>query len=296
MFNTIHEQEELVAKKLATKRISPDGKLALYKYARKVMFDQIWNDRTMECRGHVYNINTGAIVQAAPRKCFNYLENGWWKDAPLDTVVRIEKKYNGFLANATIHEGELLVTTTGSFDSDFQKLAKQMIEKYLSENGNVGLVDSKFTTSFEICHPSDPHIVSEKEGVYLLCYRYKDNGQVIHRVTTMHSTMTLSKALKRVNLFDNIEGFMLSGYNGELCKLKSPIYVAKKKLMRMNSLMTERMYINRQKVKDQINNQFWCLVDFVVDTIDINQWKLLTDQDRRAIIDLYLHTKGYQIE
>lgn len=295
MFNTIKEQEELVAKKLATKRISPDGKLALYKYSRKVMYDQIWNDRTMECRGHVYDINTGAIVQAAPRKCFNYLENGWWKDAPLNTIVRVEKKYNGFLANATIYNGELLVTTTGSFDSDFQKLAKQMIEKHLSQPGNVGLVDEKFTTSFEICHPSDPHIVTEKEGVYLLCYRYKDNGQLVHRVTDFHCYMTLQEILDRVKLFDNIEGVMLSGYNGQVCKLKSPIYVAKKKLMRMSPLMVERMYINRQAVKDQIDNRFWCLVDFVVNTINIDQWLRLTDQDRRAIIDLYLHNKGYKV-
>lgn len=295
MFNTIKEQEELVAKKLATKRISPDGKLALYKYSRKVMYDQIWNDRTMECRGHVYDIYTGAIVQAAPRKCFNYLENGWWKDAPLNTIVRVEKKYNGFLANATIHNEELLVTTTGSFDSDFQKLAKQMIEKHLSQPGNVGLVDEKFTTSFEICHPSDPHIVTEKEGVYLLCYRYKDNGQVIHRVTDFHLYMTLQEILDRVKLFDNIEGVMLSGYNGQVCKLKSPIYVAKKKLMRMSPSMVERMYINRQAVKDQIYGRFWCLVDFVVDTINIDQWQRLTDQDRRGIIDLYLHNKGYKV-
>lgn len=296
MFPTIKEQEELVAKKLATKRISPDGKLALYKYSRKVMYDQIWNDRTMECRGHVYDIATGAIVQAAPRKCFNYLENGWWKDAPLNTIVRVEKKYNGFLANATIHNGELLVTTTGSFDSDFQKIAKQMIEKHLSQPGNVGLIDRKFTTSFEICHPSDPHIITEKEGVYLLCYRYKDNGQVIHRVTDFHLYMTLQEILDRVKLFDNIEGVMLSGYNGQVCKLKSPIYVAKKKLMRMGAFAIEKMYVNRQIVKDQIDSRFWCLVDFIVDTIDIDQWHKLTDQDRRGIIDLYLHNKGYSIE
>lgn len=295
MFPTLEEQLDLVHEGLATMKCY--NNLALFKYHRKVMYDNLWNNypALYECRGHVYDMNTGAIVQAAPRKCFNYLENDWWKDAPLDTIVRVEKKYNGFLANATIYNGKLFVTTTGSFDSAFQKLAHEMITKSIVENIS-GLISENFTTSFEICHHSDPHIVTEKEGAYVLGYRYKDNGQYVPYVTELYNySMSLAEVLEYVKTLHDVEGLMLSGYAGQICKLKTPIYVAKKKLMRMTDIKIEQMYQNPTQAKNTLPSEFHFLVD-IVRCFDKNKWTDLTEQDRRAILDVALLCRGYKIE
>jgi hypothetical protein len=66
------------------------------------------------------------------------------------------KKCNGFMAALS----GSLVTTTGSFDSDFTRMASE----YVSD---VGI---KETLLFEICHPNDPHIIPEKAGAYLIVH------------------------------------------------------------------------------------------------------------------------------
>ena len=74
---------------------------------------------------------------------------------------------------ATYYKGELIVSTTGSLDSLFVGLGKSYIEKCpnllkkLKENENL-------TALFECCDPSDPHIVDEASGLYLLSIRDKD--------------------------------------------------------------------------------------------------------------------------
>lgn len=88
---------------------------------------------------------------------------------------------------------------------------------------------------------------------------------------------------------------MLSGYAGQICKLKTPVYVTKKKLMRMTDIKIEQMYQNPTQVKSVLPSELHFLVD-IVRCFDINKWTDLTEQDRRAILDVALHCKGYKIE
>ena len=82
---TMQQQEALVSQGLAKKKINEELGLVTYKYAKKVMYDYLWDKHPelLMCRGHVYDVNTGKLVIAAPKKSFNYLENGTWKDKPL---------------------------------------------------------------------------------------------------------------------------------------------------------------------------------------------------------------------
>lgn len=105
MLNTYEQMLDLVNQKLAT--VSVNGNLSTFKYEKWVMFDYLWdtNPLLMECRGHTYDNTTGEIVVAAPTKSFNYLENNWGRELQSDTKVQIAKKYNGFLACVSKHEG-----------------------------------------------------------------------------------------------------------------------------------------------------------------------------------------------
>lgn len=125
------QQMNLVNRGLAT--MKNDGKYTTFKYARKAMYEYLWFEvpDLMECRGHVYDNATHELVQAAPRKSFNYLERGWWANASRTTQVEMYKKINGYMACATIHNGELVVSTTGTTTSDYAKWAKELIEKKL---------------------------------------------------------------------------------------------------------------------------------------------------------------------
>lgn len=240
---TYEQQLELVSKKLAVVSRNEELGLDTFKYHRRVMYDYLWKEHPemMECRGHTYDIHTGELVIAAPRKSFNYLEDGWWKDVPLDTQVTAYKKYNGFMACMTAYNGQAIVSTTGSTKSDYVKWAREMLHE-VYDLEIVGKNWQSGTWLFEIIHPDDPHIVSEDVGVKYLGYRVKSGAYYPIANEGVPLVRTLGQMLKVVEGVKH-EGFMLYDKQGNVCKLKSPYYVGKKKLMRQNKNSVDQMYL-----------------------------------------------------
>jgi hypothetical protein len=107
---TYQQQMDLVKQGLA--KVSINGKFSTFKYARKVMYDYLWDTHSdlKYCRGQTYDNTNGNIVTLPPAKSFNYLENNTWKNKPLDTPVILYKKYNGYMAAMSIYDGELVVS------------------------------------------------------------------------------------------------------------------------------------------------------------------------------------------
>lgn len=210
MILTYEQQLDLVARKLAT--VSINGKFSTFKYAKKVMYNYLWNDHpeVKECRGHTYDNTNGNLVLLPPAKTFNYLENDTWKDKSLDTQVFLYKKYNGFMASASIYQGEFVVGTTGSTKSDYAVLArKHILEKYptIIRSRSEGV-----TWLFEICDESDPHIVDEDIGCHHLGWRnYTGNYPDTFTPEGYSIKTTLGEALELAKT-DKGEGWMM--YNG----------------------------------------------------------------------------------
>lgn len=286
MFIPYDHQLDLVNRGLAVMKVK--GDLSLFKYHRKVMFDYLWNENLdfLECRGHVYNNKTGEIVQAAPRKSFNYLENDWWKDVPLDTVVQIDKKYNGYLACATMYEGELLVTTTGSFGGEYQEIAKKMIE---GTPHIVSTLSHEYTDMFEICAEFDPHIVHEHVGVYPLGFRNKKCGTYFPASTEDSLICDLGHALEIVKTCRH-EGYMMYNlYSDPMriapAKLKSPYYVGKKKLMRMSQANVKAMYNDPTKTALTLPAIWMLAPHYITSFIKMEEWQVLTDIQRRVFLE-----------
>lgn len=286
MFTSFDEMQSLVSRGLATVKTNKDNSLHLFKYHRKVMYNYLWKkiDGLMECRGHVYS-SDGKIVQAPVRKSFGYLEDGWWATKSLDTEVRIFKKYNGFMAAATEHNGQLLVTTTGSFDSNYQKKAEQMIR---SQFPNC-VYSPYYTDLYEIIWSDDPHIVDEgTERAIYLGSRCTVTGEFIpaDAIYTPGQVVKLRDAIDMA-MYDVGEGFMLYDVDDVkcmyACKLKTPYYVGKKALMRMNKASVANMYCNRR-----VSNlpQMWIpLVDKIIRDHQMSTWIDMSDQERRAYIE-----------
>jgi hypothetical protein len=287
MLLTYDEQMNLVNRGLATFR--NDGKYTTFKYARKAMYEYLWNKVPALCesRGHVYCNSTKELVQAAPRKSFNYLERNYWSDVPLDTPVEMHKKVNGFMACATLHNDELLVSTTGTTTSEYAQWAKELIVRDYNLYDLV--IESEVTTLFEVVVTQDPHIVQERKGLHLLGVREKDTGD-FHPMG-VNIRCTLEQALE-IAKYDRGEGFMmypmlpngLYDYNN-CCKLKTPYYVGKKKLMRMTAKNVELMYNNPTAIAVSLPEMWYDAPEYIARKITKEAWLEATDQQRRIILE-----------
>ena len=282
------QQMQLVMRGLAT--LKNDGKYTTFKYARKAMYEYLWHEvpQLLECRGHVYSNTTKELVQAAPRKSFNYLERGYWEDMPLDTPVEMYKKVNGFMACATIHNGELLISTTGTTTSDYAMWAKEFISQYLHLYDMV--IADDVTTLFEVVVPQDPHIVQERKGLHLLGVREKNTGN-FHPMGEA-TRCTLEQALE-IAKSDRGEGFMMYpmfsdglAYDfNNCCKLKTDYYIGKKKLMRMTAKNVENMYKNGFEIANTLPDMWYDVPRMIVSTINKDAWLAMNDQQRRVILE-----------
>lgn len=292
---TLAQQTDLVNRKLAISK--QNGNLITFKYHRRVMYDYLWKQypELLECRGHTYDVTTGELVLAAPTKTFNYLEDeridsngvktgGYWSDVPLDTRVDIYKKFNGFLANVSIHRGEVIVGTTGTTNSDYARMAREMIfNRYTEER--VKTFIPNLTYLFEICHPNDPHIVEESFGAKYLGDRSNITGDFFPVAEDeAYYEITLQQALDIVAECKH-EGFMVYDAQGNCCKLKSPYYVGKKKLMRMKKDSVIKMFDRPKNKIDGMPEEWYPIISEIVRIFTVDQWLDLTDQQRRGVIE-----------
>ncbi len=287
MLLTYDQQMHLVNRGLAT--MKNDGKYTTFKYHRRAMYDYLWYEvpELLECRGHVYCNATHNIVQAAPRKSFNYLERGYWSKVPLDTPVEMYKKINGYMVCATIHNSELIVSTTGTTTSEYAQWAKELLFRDYKLYDMV--IEPEITALFEVVVPQDPHIVQEREGFHLLGVREKANGNFHPMGEGIRCT--LEQALE-IAKHDRGEGFMIYAMNdnddydyNNCCKLKTPYYVGKKKLMRMTAKNVELMYKNDTEIAKTLPELWYNIPQMIVYNVHKDTWLVMNDQQRRVILE-----------
>lgn len=292
MLLTLSQQQELVRKGLAVAKTN--GKFITFKYHRKVMYDYLWKKypELLECRGHTYDLTNGNLVLAAPTKSFNYLEDGHWKDVPLDTKVNIYKKFNGFMATLSVYEGEVVIGTTGTTNSDYAKMAREMIYRDFDEHNIRNNFGTTGTYLFEICHPNDPHIVEEKYGAAYLGYRshvtdkHYTAGEYVPVAadSNYYHHITLGEALEIARKVKH-EGFMVYDEKGNVCKMKSPYYVGKKKLMRSKDKFIEQLW--NERGLDQLPEMWHSTVLLLIQDVWEADWRAMPEQDRRKVLESY---------
>lgn len=285
---------DLVDQKLVTRKDIGNG-LYLYKYARKVFYDNLWHldSRLLEARGIVTDAE-GNVVVWPFTKVFNRFENG--TDVDRDREVVAVRKVNGFMASARYYKGELLITTTGSGDSDFVALAR----KHLDPVAHLLMVPaSLFTLVFEICDSSDPHIVEEDEGAYLIGARYmqhcQDAGEMMSEILldiwaeqlhvkrpTTTGAVPFSVVTQLVKEVDH-EGYMIrDAETGEtLMKIKSPHYLSKKALMRMGKRAVDQMFDNPEQFRQRLDEEFYRPFECILRTFSKEQWGEMSELQRR---------------
>ena len=283
MYN-IEDFYDLVESGLVT--MKHHNNLVMFKYKNKVFYDNLWhtNDLLRECRGIVFDKTTGEVAQAAMTKTFNVGENGTRFPGGSPDCYR---KINGFMLCTTWHNDKPLLTTTGSFDSDFQKLG----ESYFKEKHLKMLMDNPHISfTFEVCDPSDPHIVYEEPGLYLLTARYKNDGSYIRQCVL--DDIALVNNVKRPDLceYDSTadhEGFMFyDRFTGRpIAKVKTKHYLSKKALMRMGKRQISVMFNDSENFKNRLDEEFYTLLEKILDTFTEDEYRELTEQQRRSWIE-----------
>lgn len=260
-----------MSKPLITKRPSKRfPELSVLKYSKQVFFKNLWSEdpTLLEARGHVVDANDNVVIRPFT-KVFNFGENG--TKIHRDAICIWIEKINGFMAAATYVEsaGQVIVSTTGSLDSDFVDMAREIIPQEM-----IDFISTKAhgtTFLFEIVHPNDPHIVPEKEGAYLIGAREVADASPFH--TCYQTEETLDNIAKQCGVgrptwgvarFDRIvdavktierEGVMAYTVEAPLTalKIKSPYYLALKAAARRKDIMA----LN----KERIDEEFFGLVD-----------------------------------
>lgn len=275
----------------------------IIKYARKVFYNNLWLQHPLlvEARGHVFDELTGQLLVAPPTKVFNLHENGAGTDIPGNKSVVIVRKVNGFLACVTFIGDEMLVSTTGSLDSDFVTMARKHLEKL--DWDRIGRPEG-VTFHFEICDQSDPHITFEIEGAYLIGQRshsdlssalefhLDDTAYQIKAMRPGHFAMAWTSVIERIKTAKH-EGYMVRDWaTGQtLVKLKSPHYLTKKFLMRMSSLKVVQMFTDKEGLLKTADEEFYSVIHKITRYHTLETWGAMDDQERRRYIEAYFEDR-----
>jgi RNA ligase len=279
--------------RLVSRKSAGDG-LSILKYKRTVFYDNLWNEYLEYCRGTIVDENFDVVTMPF-RKIYNY---GVEAKAPVfqdsDEVIAF-RKVNGFMVAATWHNGDVLVSTTGTTDSEFVGYAKEMMLKHMpwadwqmafSSADMIGL-----TVMFECVHPMDPHIVPEKEGMYVLGYRENRwDSKVGHSETVldiMSDTfncyvpecyrVTVGE-LKQMAKECRHEGFVFYHADGRSAKIKSPYYLTSKWVAR--NPRTDKLVDLKRDIKKNLDEEYYPLVDAI--RANIVEYTAMDEQARLA--------------
>lgn len=258
----------------------------LFKYHNKVFYNNLWNvsPALLEARGIVFDEDTGECLQRPFHKIFNVGENG--TQEPDSDHVKVMKVNSFMCAASVLDNGELFVTTTGSMDSDFVDLATKWVNTL-----NVDKFVEGYTYLFEVCDKTDPHIVDEQEGIYLLSIRRKYTGSYIRREIVEDEQSALnSKVINWVDISDTKEGWVYYDNQGTpVAKTKTPHYLSKKALMRMGKKSVDQMYDHPELFKQRLDEEFYEVYDYLTDTYTKDVYASFSEQERRQIIERYFY-------
>jgi hypothetical protein len=284
---------------LVNMKAAGDGIFVL-KYKKKVFYDNLWNEFIAECRGSIVDKDFNLVTYPFT-KIYNY---GIEKEAPVltdNTEVTAFRKVNGFMVACTWYNGDVLVSTTGSTDSPFVDMAKEMMLTHMCWADwqlafNRSDMDN-LTVMFECVHPNDPHIVPEKAGMYVLGYRDNVWGSKIghHRSileglavgfnchVPEHYKVTLAK-LKEMTKECKHEGYVFYTEDGVSAKIKSPYYLTSKWVAR--NPRTDKLVDLKNDIKHNLDEEYYPLVDAI--RANITEYTALDEQARLEWVRNYM--------
>lgn len=287
--------DDLVDQKLVIKRDVGNG-MSLYKYSRKVMFDNLWltDPRLKFARGIITLNDTDEVVVMPFIKTFNYGEVDMTIND--DEMVIVPRKVNGFMFAVTKDvNGSIIFSNTGSVGTKYSDYGQSYFNEYQLKQ-----LLPNMTYLFEVCHPEDPHIIPEKPGLYLIgaCKTdQEDIDDVYYESEAMLDQYAKAIGVRRpdwnIMKFKDIdmsvlhEGYMIRDLHGNyISKMKTPYYLAKKFVMRKKFEKILGAYRNPRK------NFFDPKYHYILKFIQSNEifWTHLDEVAKGLIFDQVMNT------
>jgi len=141
-----------------TARSHPHLPLTVFNYTPKAAYEPLWDEVTLRCRGLIAD-TTGLIVGNCMNKFFNYGEPNA-KGINTEGPVQVTDKLDGSMGNVIFYDGELVVATRGSFESEQAKWAHGYISKNAELCNAFRLICSENVTAVvEIIYPENRIVV-----------------------------------------------------------------------------------------------------------------------------------------
>lgn len=274
---------------ISVKKQAPNT--TVLKYKNKVFYKDLWTPELCELRGIVVDDNFD-IIQRPFTKIFNAHESKAPRIAD-DTSVTAPEKINGFMGAATWHNDGLFISTTGSIASDFADLAREHIEKLTWD----WEAHKDWTYIYEIVDPSDPHIVPEEIGAWLLGARKKEWGSRQHGLSEGKlDSIAVSMRCRRPKwkVYDHYtdlktevrtvkhEGFVIWDQFGHEIKIKSPYYLATKFLGRKTEKRINELLDDTRAAKQILDEEYYIVLDYLAD--NKAAFIAMTEQERFAYL------------
>lgn len=280
--------------KLVSMKPVEDG-LFILKYRKNVFYDNLWNDYIEECRGTIVDADFN-VVSRPFTKVYNYGIEARAPKLSGDTMVSAYRKVNGFMVALTWYKGRMIVSTTGSTDSPFVTMAKEMMETHMSlAHWESSLKWSEGATlMFECVHPNDPHIVVEDAGMYLLGWRMNSWESVVdgwsdadrwrqYALSVLrckyadHEMCTLAELQEKTKRARH-EGYVFYTEDNVSSKIKSPYYLTSKWVAR--NPRTDKLVDMKNDIKKNLDEEYYPLVDAI--RANIEEYTAMDEQARLA--------------
>jgi RNA ligase len=119
--------QEYIDKKLIHMQVHPTLPLRIYKYSQECVFSRAWDDITMNMRGTVLD-NEGNQISNSFSKFFNLEELEPLGISLPNLPYKVYDKVDGSLIEVFRYNGEIVVSSAGSFTSPQEIAAENMLQ------------------------------------------------------------------------------------------------------------------------------------------------------------------------
>jgi hypothetical protein len=274
--------------------------LYVLRYKNRVFYDNLWTPELEQCRGTVVDKDFNVIVRPFD-KIYNPHEVAEDFIKPHE-YVWAARKVNGFMCGVTYSEEYgLIVSTTGSLDSDYVEIAHKHISEISAPFFSFGGVS--ITYLFEICDASDPHIIKENEGAYLigavvtetgnhLSEQYLNDFGHLYKIKRHMAYITQYKNVVEQTKHCKHEGFvvrLVSNPSVKL-KLKSRYYLYTKMVARMRKDKLMWNLSDGYAMKQKVDEEYYPLVDYLIE--NRVEFAALDEQARITFVENYFKEAG----
>jgi RNA ligase len=260
----VEARDNLVAQGLL--RSDKLDRYKIYTYTDRCVYDDKWDDTTINSRGHIFDIDTNECIAHPFPKFFNIGEKPELCSdmLPWHKGFDVYNKMDGWIGILYRHNGQFKIASRGSFYSEGAVWAT----KFLNDRYDLSSLPDYMTLVFEIISPVTKIIVDYKnfEGLVLIGAFNRINGydfeyEQLKQISEQYNIPIVEKLpLKSVEeiqdfikLFkgNEMEGVVVRFTDNTRVKIKSTDYLVRHKIKsRLTPLAVWESIVNNIDIQD----------------------------------------------